>query len=268
MTSKTFIDQMGNKVTIPFPPKRIISLVPSQTEFLYDLGLNDEVVGQTLFCIHPSTYHQTKPRIGGTKNLKLDLIAELKPDLIIANKEENEQKQIEYLQSHYPVWISDIQTLADAYNMMEGIGAITGKQNEADIIVKNIKQSFLGLDTLPTLANNSNSVAYFIWRKPYMVAGNHTFINHLLERIHLNNVFKYKSSRYPEVTKEELIAAKPEYIFLSSEPYPFKQKHMDELQTILPQSKILLVDGELFSWYGSRLQHSCSYFKTLLKSIV
>ncbi|MES2726436.1 MAG: helical backbone metal receptor [Bacteroidota bacterium] len=265
MTSKTFIDQMGNKVTIPFPPKRIISLVPSQTEFLYDLGLSDEVVGQTLFCIHPDKYHQTKPRIGGTKNLKLDLIAQLKPDLIIANKEENEQKQIEYLQSHYPVWISDIQTLADAYKMMEGIGEITDKQNEAKKIVQAIQQSFIGLDSLPALTNNK--VAYFIWRKPYMVAGNHTFINHLLESIHLNNVFKNKPSRYPEITVDELIAAQPEYLLLSSEPYPFKQKHIDELQAILPRSKILLTDGELFSWYGSRLQHSCAYFKTLLSNL-
>lgn len=266
MTSKTFIDQMGNKVTISFPPKRIISLVPSQTEFLYDLGLSDEVVGQTLFCIHPNKYHQTKPSIGGTKNLKLDLIAQLKTDLIIANKEENEQKQIEYLQSHYPVWISDIKTLTDAYNMMEGIGAIVDKQSEAKSIVQTIQQSFIELNTLPSLTNNN--VAYFIWRRPYMVAGNHTFINHLLESLHLNNVFKNKTARYPEITDAELIAAQPKYLLLSSEPYPFKQKHIEELQLILPQSKILLTDGELFSWYGSRLQYSCAYFKTLLKSLV
>lgn len=265
MSLKTFIDQMGNKVTIHFPPKRIISLVPSQTEFLYDLGLTDEVVGQTLFCIHPEKYHQTKPRIGGTKNLKLDLIAQLNPDLIIANKEENEQKQIEHLQNHYPVWISDIQTLADAYSMMEGVGEIVDKKSEARNIVQNIQQSFTGLNNLPALANNR--VAYFIWRKPYMVAGNHTFINHLLESIGLSNVFKHKTSRYPEITSDQLIAAEPAYLLLSSEPYPFKQKHIDELQLILPKAKILLTDGELFSWYGSRLQHSCAYFKELLSNM-
>lgn len=265
MDTKIYTDQMGNKVSIAFPPKRIISLVPSQTEFLYSLGLNHEVVGQTLFCIYPKAMHKSKPRIGGTKNLKLETIAQLQPDLIIANKEENEQKQIEYLQSRYPVWISDIQTLADAYKMMADIGEIVDKKLEASTIINSIQNSFEVLNNLPVLKNNK--VAYFIWRKPYMVAANQTFINHLLEKLHLENVFKFKSSRYPEITVNDLVETQPAYVLLSSEPYPFKQKHIEELQQILPNSRILLVDGELFSWYGSRLLHSGNYFKTLLESL-
>ncbi len=264
METKLFTDQLGRNVSINFPPKRIISLVPSQTEFLYDLGLDEEIVGQTLFCIHPESKHKTKTIIGGTKNLKLDVIAQLKPDLIIGNKEENEQKQMEYLMHHYPVWMSDIYTLEDAYEMMKNLGEVVNKPEAANQIVNQIRLSFSDLQLFD---NPNNKVAYFIWRNPYMVAANHTFINHLLQKLNFDNVFANHLDRYPQVTNEDLVAANPDFIFLSSEPYPFKVKHIAELQQILPKAKILLVDGEMFSWYGSRLLHSCSYFRQLLAQL-
>lgn len=261
MQTKLFTDQLGRTVSINFPPKRIISLVPSQTEFLYDLGLDTEIVGQTLFCIHPKSKHKTKTIIGGTKNLKLDIIAKLKPDLIIGNKEENEQKQVEYLMQHFPVWMSDIYTLEDTFNMMESLGHVLDKPIEANQIVNQIKLRF---NNLQLFDNQNNKVAYFIWRNPYMVAANHTFIDHLLQKLNFRNVFANNLERYPQVTTQDLIAANPNFIFLSSEPYPFKEKHLAELQRLLPNAKILLVDGEMFSWYGSRLLQSTSYFKELL----
>src|ERR1700741_3198050 len=108
-----FIDQTGRKISIPQIPQRIISLVPSQTELLFDLGLDKEVVGITKFCVHPPEWFQTKTRVGGTKQLKIDLIKQLQPDLIIANKEENVKEQIEELEKHFPVWISDVNNLED-----------------------------------------------------------------------------------------------------------------------------------------------------------
>ena len=264
METKLFTDQLGRSVSINFPPKRIISLVPSQTEFLYDLGLDAEIIGQTLFCIHPKNKHKTKTIIGGTKNLKLDIIAQLKPDLIIGNKEENEQKQIEYLMHHYPVWMSDIYTLNDAYDMMKKLGEVVGKPQVANQIVNQIRLNF---NDLQLFDNQNNMVAYFIWRNPYMVAANHTFINHLLQKLNFNNVFANNLERYPQVTNEDLVTANPDFIFLSSEPYPFKDKHIAELQQLLPKAKILLVDGEMFSWYGSRLLHSASYFGQLLAQL-
>ncbi|MFA9212824.1 MAG: ABC transporter substrate-binding protein [Candidatus Methylacidiphilales bacterium] len=260
METKLFTDQLGRSVTVNFPPKRIVSLVPSQTEFLYDLGLDSEIVGQTLFCIHPKSKHKTKTIIGGTKNLKLDIIAQLKPDLIIGNKEENEQKQIEYLMHHFPVWMSDIYTLEDSFKMMESLGQLVYKTLEANQIVNQIKLSF---SDLKLFDNPNNKVAYFIWRNPYMVAANHTFINHLLQKLNFSNVFANHLDRYPQITNEDLVVANPDFIFLSSEPYPFKEKHIAELQQLLPKAKILLVDGEMFSWYGSRLLHSVRYFGQL-----
>src|SRR5438105_265149 len=121
-----FTDQLGNQLHIDQHPRRIVSLVPSQTELLFDLGLQEEVIGITKFCVHPYHWHQTKTRVGGTKDIKLEVIDQLKPDLVIANKEENTREQITSLQSLYPVWISDVNTLQDALEMIRSIGEITG----------------------------------------------------------------------------------------------------------------------------------------------
>lgn len=280
MAKRIFTDQMGRKVEVNFPPQRIVSLVPSQTELLYDLGLTDEVVGQTLFCIHPETQHKTKPRVGGTKNFKLEKIAVLNPDLIIGNKEENDQKGIEELAKHFPVWMSDIQTLEDSMEMIRQIGVLLQKEQEAIMLVDRIQESFKKLDvggwrldqTLTSnvkqqIPNNKLQTAYFIWRNPWMVAGHDTFITDMLTRLGFENVFATERSRYPEITGEMITNSNIDLILLSSEPYPFKQEHIDELQILCPKAKILLVDGELFSWYGSRLVHSANYFRALLKQI-
>ena len=267
MNVKIFTDQMNREISVQFPPKRIISLVPSQTEFLYDLGLKNEIIGQTKFCIHPEQMRKQNTIIGGTKNLKLELIAQLKPDLIIGNKEENEQVQIEYLMQHFPVWMSDINTMDDAYEMMQKVAEMVHKTNEAEAIIQQIKTDFNQLKTMVNEHENSQKIAYFIWRKPYMVAAKNTFINHLIETLNFENVFADNSERYASVTENDIIDKNPSIIFLSSEPYPFKQKHISELQNLLPMAKIILVDGEMFSWYGSRLRFSANYFKELLNQL-
>ena len=251
-----FEDQLGRRIDIKKPPRRIVSVVPSQTEYLYDLGLEEEVIGITKFCIHPESWFRYKTRIGGTKNLKLDKIAELQPDLIIANKEENTQAEIEALAEQFPVWISDISNLNEALEMMISIGEICEKQEKANNITDCIKSSF---EAFQPILNNA-SAAYLIWKDPYMAAGAETFINDLLNRCGFTNCLE---GRYPNINTESLKELNPEFILLSSEPYPFKQKHIDELQAICPDSKILLVDGEYFSWYGSRLLGTTRYFDTL-----
>src|SRR4051812_41483166 len=248
-----FTDQLHRTIEIPDVPKRIISLVPSQTELLYDLGLREEVAGITKFCVHPEEWFRSKTRIGGTKKYDFEKIKALQPDLIIGNKEENEKGQIEELMKLYPVWMSDIYTLKDAYDMIMRIGTIVGQVNAATNLKLEIELRFRDLVQLPITNNQQPTVAYFIWRKPYMTAGHDTFINEMLHICGLKNVFTNKDSRYPEVTNEEIIAANPKVILLSSEPYPFKEKHIEELKSLLPDAKILIVDGGIFSWYGSRL---------------
>ena len=261
MISKT--DQLGNKIEINFPPKRIVSLVPSQTELLFDLGLDEELVGITRFCIHPKEKVSTKEKIGGTKQFNIEKIKALQPDLIIGNKEENYAEGIAELQKHFPVWMSDIFTLDDAYKMMQDVASITNRKEEGDKIIEKIKSAF---SLLPTVHRQLPTVAYFIWRKPYMVAANNTFIHSMLEVFGVKNVFE-DLARYPEVSLDALAERKPDFIFLSSEPYSFSEKHFDEFKEISPSSNIVVVDGEMFSWYGSRLKYTAKYFTDLRKNL-
>ena len=254
-------DQIGRRVAVPFPPQRIVSLVPSQTELLFDLGLGEKVVGVTKFCIHPAEARTKATIIGGTKNFDFEKIAALNPDLIIGNKEENYQAGIEQLSNKSPVWLSDISNLPEALDMIRRVGFIAGAREKAAALAAEIEASFTALGAEAT-NEAAVSVAYFIWRKPYMVAATGTFIDDMLRRAGFSNAFAGRA-RYPEITAEELATAAPQRILLSSEPYPFGEKHLAEFQQLCPAAKIEIVDGELFSWYGSRLQKSAGYFSQL-----
>jgi len=249
---------MGREVRFHYPPLRIVSLVPSQTELLFDLGLRQQLEGVTKFCVHPPDARHRRV-IGGTKNFNFTEIRAAQPDLVIGNKEENYQEGIAELEKHYPVWMSDVADLPDALDMIRRIGAITGTQQLAEQLTASIDASFTAL---PTLGHAPSTAAYFIWRKPYMVAAGGTFIDDMLRRAGFANVFG-GLGRYPEVSLEQLQAAAPAHIFLSSEPYPFAAKHLAEFQAICPSARVRVVDGELFSWYGSRLLQSAPYLQQL-----
>jgi ABC-type Fe3+-hydroxamate transport system substrate-binding protein len=255
-----FTDSLGRKVEIPLKPQRIISLVPSQTELLYHLGLEEEVIGITKFCIHPMHWFRNKTRIGGTKNLDIEKIKNLQPHLVIANKEENTQEQIETLQQWFPVWVSDVNNLEDALEMIVTIGTITGKKEKATSLKTHIEQEFKSLQRTTFLT--APKVCYLIWKDPYMTVGGDTFISNMLQWAGFDNLYS-QASRYPQLSVNDLQSLNCELLLLSSEPYPFKQKHIDELQAQLPHTKIALVDGEMFSWYGSRLQWAPTYFRQL-----
>lgn len=265
-------DMTNREVVINKRPVRIVSLVPSQTELLYDLGLDEEVVGITKFCVHPEAWFRSKTRVGGTKQVHYDRIAELQPDLILANKEENTQEIVDTLAKDYPVWVSDIQTLQDAVQMMLRIGEMTGTHEKAWELVSNITRDFVNFNIKVLEASVSKflsgnmeqvSVAYFIWRDPWMTVGNDTFIHNMLASLNWKNVFEDKT-RYPEVTLAELAERNPSKVLLSSEPFPFKEEHIAEIKAVLPNAEVLLVDGEMFSWYGSRILKAPAYFTTLL----
>lgn len=258
-----YTDQLGNSIELRTIPKRIISLVPSQTELLYDLGLDEEVAGITKFCIHPQNWFRNKTRIGRTKNVSIEKVRQLQPDLIIANKEENVKEQISALQNIAPVWISDVNDLDDAISMITSIGNITGTAKQAQTITDKI---LTGFNSLSTLHSPLSSACYLIWKDPYMTIGGDTFINDMMLRAGFKNVFAHKQ-RYPEVSIDDIRQSKCEFVLLSSEPYPFKQKNINELRLLLPAQKIVLVDGEMFSWYGSRLQYAPAYFIDLKKPI-
>jgi ABC-type Fe3+-hydroxamate transport system substrate-binding protein len=244
-------------------PKRIISLVPSITELLHHFQLDNETIGITKFCVHPQTWFKNKTRIGGTKNINIEKIISLQPDLILCNKEENVQVQIETLAATLPVNMCDVKNYEDALQMIETIGILTNKSNESKQLIKNIEFSF-------QQSNISSSkkikTAYLIWKEPYMTVGGDTFISSMMEKAGLENIYN-NEDRYPTKSIIDLQKDNPDIILLSSEPYPFKEKHMVELQQYFPNTTIVLIDGEMFSWYGSRMLYAAEYFKNLLKGI-
>lgn len=251
-------DQLSRLVELEQQPQRIVSVVPSQTELLFGLGLTAEkVVGVTRFCTHPEAETKEISKIGGTKQLDIEKIKSLRPDLILANKEENTREQIELLMQVAPVWVSNVSTLEEAFEMIEAVGLLTGTQPNAQSLVEAIRSNFNELPKRKPL-----KAAYYIWKGPYMVAGGDTFIHHLLEAAGFKNVFAEKN-RYPPILMSDLIEASPDVILLSDEPYPFKQKHQEQFKEMCPQAQVLLVRGDMFSWYGSRLLETPNYINEL-----
>ncbi|WP_374464489.1 ABC transporter substrate-binding protein [Chryseobacterium sp.] len=239
---------------------KIVSLVPSITEALFDLGLTEnEVVGRTKFCIHPQEKIKNVSVIGGTKNINIEKIKALQPDLIIANKEENVKDQVEALMDDYKVMVTNIDTIEDNYYLLKNLGKLFGKEEKAQLY--NLKI----YDILNQAKLDSPvKAAYLIWKNPYMTIGSDTFIHRILSEIGFQNIFRDKT-RYPQITTEDLADA--DVIMLSSEPFPFKEKHIEELKVFYPDKKIMIVDGEAFSWYGTHIAKCEQYFKELLAEI-
>ncbi len=239
---------------------RIVSLVPSLTEFLYDLGLDQEVVGITKFCVHPNTWFRTKTRVGGTKTPKIDRIRELQPHWVICNKEENRKEDVEALSTFTQVLVTDINTWPEMESELLRLAATLDRINEAQTLLAGNN------NWLPQQASAlGKRAAYLIWKDPYMAVGSQTFIHDTLTHLGLDNVIHTAlgHARYPEVDLEALQELNLDLLMLSSEPYPFSQKHLLHFQEKLPSTKIRIVDGELFSWYGSRMKFLPSHWRAL-----
>lgn len=248
-----FEDQTGHKIDFLKTPQRVISLVPSQSEFLGDAGLDNRLLGVTKFCVHPKTLIEEKTIIGGTKKVQIKKIMDLSPDLVIANKEENTLEDILEIRKFCPVWTSDIKNEIDAFEMMDDLSEIL----ELNFDTSRLKAQFA---TLKSSKKSANKVLYLIWKKPYMSIGGDTFISRMLSVLGFENVCK-DLSRYPVLSDESLMALRPSQVFLSSEPFPFKDEHIRELEGVFPEARIRLVDGEMFSWYGTRMNHCLEYFR-------
>lgn len=253
-------DQLDRTIIIEKTPNRIISLVPSQTELLVDLGLEEAIVGVTKFCVHPEGLKENKTIVGGTKQVHYDKIRRLQPDIILCNKEENTKDMIVELEKIAPVHISDVNTVDEAIQLIELYGVLFSKEKKAQEIIDGINQKKLEFQKL--IKPTSKSVAYFIWKEPWMIAAKNTFINDLLQLNGFENYFK-NLERYPEVHLQTIQPESASVVLLSTEPYPFKETHIKDIEIYFPNAKIFVVDGEMFSWYGSRLLKAFDYFKAL-----
>jgi ABC-type Fe3+-hydroxamate transport system substrate-binding protein len=259
---KQLIDQIGTSHSFETAPKRIISLVPSQTELLYDLGLEDKIVGITKFCVHPYHLKSTKKMVGGTKKVHYEKIRLLNPDIIICNKEENTKEIVDQLSEICPVWVTNILTIEDNFQMITDFGQLFNCRTEAQ--KWNDKLAF-GLQEFKNFMKDKpfKKAAYFIWKNPFMVAGSDNYINELLKLNHFTNIYLDKG-RYPEIELKKMrLEGDPDIVLLSSEPYPFKEEDAFEIGRFTHHAKTVFVDGEMFSWYGTRLLKAFSYFKQM-----
>lgn len=258
----TLHDQLGNAIGFDAPPQRIVSLVPSQTELLCDLGLEANIVGITKFCVHPYQLKSTKAIVGGTKKVHYEKIRLLQPDVIICNKEENTFEMVAKLREICPVWVTNIVTIEDNFTMIADFGKLFNKRTEAQ--KWHDKLAFALRDFSQFVKDRPvRKAAYFIWKNPYMAAGSDNYINEMLKLNHFENIYENKT-RYPEVEIKKIrLEGDPDLVFLSSEPYPFKEEDAFEIGRFTHHAKTVFVDGEMFSWYGSRMLKALNYFRRL-----
>lgn len=259
-------DQLGREFPVSKNPKRIISLVPSQTELLCDLNLENELVGITKFCVHPYQLKSTKTIVGGTKKVDFNKIKALKPDFILCNKEENTSEMIATLEKIAPTYISEVNTIDDTLDLIKNLGEILNRKAISHDLIEKINFKLTDfkefIKTKPI-----RKVAYFIWAKPWMVAGNDTYIDQMLQLNKFENIYQNRS-RYPKIEIDKIrYEGDPEVIILSSEPFPFKDEHALEISSFTNRSFTVFADGEMFSWHGSRLLLAFDYFKALHKKL-
>jgi ABC-type Fe3+-hydroxamate transport system substrate-binding protein len=260
-----FTDALGREHAIASPPRRIVSLVPSVTETLFELGLADSVAGVTDFCVHPAATAE-KPRVGGTKNPTLEKIVALAPDLVLANKEENRRRDVERLEaSGIPVFVTYARSVRQAVDEIDTLGHITGTSEVAARIVTAIEERWRAArqrrpETLPR-------VAALIWKHPYMAVGPDTFANDLIEQCCGQNAFGDRERRYPRIDEADLEAAQPDVVLLPTEPYEFDIRDAVELRSLdMPaarSARVHVVEGELLSWYGPRMGRALELFSGL-----
>ncbi|MDT0631025.1 helical backbone metal receptor [Rubrivirga sp. S365] len=262
-------DALGRPVRLAAPPRRIVSLVPSQTELLADLELDDEVVGLTRFCVHPDGWKAAKTIVGGTKNVNVERVRGLRPDLVIANKEENVREQVEAVAAFCPVYVTDVADVDGAVAMIRDVGALVGRAARAGRIADEVEGGFAALAAAPPASSppassppRTERALYLIWRDPWMAVGGDTIISDVLERGGWANATSSRD-RYPTLSDQDIDQLAPDVVMLSSEPYPFQAKHVAEVQALAPAARVVLVDGEAFSWYGSRLRHTPAVLRTL-----
>lgn len=252
-------DALDRPVTLTDPPQRIVSLVPSQTELLAHLELDDRVIGITRFCVHPGDWRERKPIVGGTKEVDIDRVADLEPDFILANHEENTPDDVDALADIAPVYVTDVPTVDAACAMIRTVGTLVDRADAADELARAITHRFAALNPDAPIR-----AAYLIWRDPFMTVGRDTIIHDVMQRGGFTNVFDGRT-RYPEITLNTLVDARPDVLLLPDEPFPFPQKprFSADLREALPDTPVHFVDGELFSWYGSRLLDTPAHLRAL-----
>jgi ABC-type Fe3+-hydroxamate transport system substrate-binding protein len=256
MTDMRLTDAVGTVHRVAGDAPRIVCLVPSITELLCDLGLIEQLVGRTGFCTHPRDLLRPIPKIGGTKDVDLAKVRALQPTHVIVNIDENRKETVDALADFVPhIVVTHPQAPGDNLALYRLLGGVFARDAEADRLC----QQYIELDThlSPAEQRPSRRVLYLIWREPWMTVSSDTYISRTLARFNWQTVPTQASSRYPEILLEDYVGA-IDNVLLSTEPYPFRAQHVDEIQTLLGV-EVRLIDGEMTSWYGSRAIEGLRY---------
>ena len=260
---RSLTDDLGRRVELVTPPHRIVSLVPSLTELVCSLGRADRLVGVTRYCVEPAEVVAALPAVGGTKNPDLRRIVGLRPELVLANAEENRREDFQALvDAGVTVWVSFPTTLETAAASIVGVGEAIDARNQAGALAAGIAAARTG---------TGGQVRVFcpIWRKAWMSFNRDTYAHDLLRCAGGDNVCAGEAQRYPTVDLEAVAGADPEVILLPSEPYPFTERHLEYLRPLaqtaaLRNRRVHLIDGKTLSWYGPRTVPALALLRRLL----
>ena len=254
----TVFDDLGRKIDFERPPETVVSLVPSLTKTLSDLGLGEKLAAVTRFCKYPQELVQTLPKIGGPQKVDTQKILGINPGVVLSVKEENNREQVLQLAEKIPVVVFNIRNIDDALRMITTLGRLFSVETKAHTITSRIKKG-LANTVFPT---KRLTVLYLIWKKPWMAAGKDTFIGSMLQAAGFENL---ANGRYPEVN--ETMMRRASVIMLATEPYPFKEAERKQLAERFPRQKVLIVEGEIFTWFGSYMLNAASYLTKLIEKL-
>lgn len=251
------------------PPRRIVSLVPSITEWLFAIGAGNSVVGVTEYCIHPAEGVRGRVRIGGTKNPRIDEIVALEPDLVIANREENRKRDVERLRERgLRVLVGYPRSVRGALDELEAIARITRCESAARRLTDAVREIRDRLSKRRLHARPR--VAALVWKKPYITVNGDTFAHDMIVQSGGANPFADRPDRYPRIHESDLTAASPDVILLPTEPYAFGERDRAELLSLdCPAARrgcIHVVEGELLTWYGPRMARALETFSQLFEN--
>ena len=262
------VDDMGRQVKLGGPAARIVCLVPSITETLFALGAGDRVVGVTQYCIHPFDGVSDKSKVGGTKNIFVEKILSLQPDLVIANTEENRKHQIAKLENlGSRVFVTFPKNIDGCLKMIRDVAFLTATETAAAPILAAIEAA--RAEAKLRIREPRPSVLCPIWKNPYMTINRDTFVSAVIRESGGTNVFDSASERYLKFSLEEAAGLKPDVILLPTEPYRFQEvdkadfEAFDSIPAVL-SGRIHLVEGELVSWYSPRVSSALRRFSALL----
>ena len=254
------IDALG-KEHQPDPGARIVSLVPSITELLCDLGLAPQLVGRTGFCIHPAPLVKAIPKVGGTKDVNLDKIRRLAPTHVIVNIDENEKPTAEALAGFVPnVVVTHPLRPRDNLGLARLMGGIFGAGAQAEAWCASFEQEYAALQATPH--GPPRTMLYCIWQDPWMSISRDTYIANMMAEIGWRIPRLDSDARYPRFEWNQQLLRQIDGVLLSTEPYRFTEQHADALERQLGKP-VQLIDGEMMSWYGSRSLAGLRYLREI-----